>query len=78
MSRGCASPTSTLQARMGFLNSVSSSISTTRPTVSGPVTGPAAMTSSTSWPIRMKAASSSSGDTSQPGAPAWTASRSQL
>ena len=40
MSRGSGSPTSTLQALIGFLNSVSSSISATRPTVSGPVTGP--------------------------------------
>ena len=40
MSRGSASPTSTLTARIGFLNSVSSSISATRPTVNGPLTGP--------------------------------------
>ena len=34
-----------------------------------PVTGPSGMTSSTSWPIRINAASRSSGDTSQSGAP---------
>ena len=47
-------------ARIGFLNSVSSSISTTRPTVSGPVTGPTGMISSTSWPMRISVCSSSS------------------
>ena len=44
----------------------------------GPVTGPTGMTSSTSWPMRISVCSSSSADTSQPGAPAWTTSRSQL
>ena len=71
-------PKSTLTPRMGFLNSVSSSIAATLPTVSGPLTGPTGMISSTSWPMRMSVCSSSSADTSHPGAPAWTVSRSQL
>ncbi len=54
-------PTSTWQNRMGFLNSLSSSISTTRPATTGPVTGPSGRTSSISMPIRMKASASSSG-----------------
>ena len=78
MSRGCGSPTSTFTARIGFLNSVSSLISATRPTVSGPLTGPTGMMSSTSWPMRISACSRSSAGTSQPGAPAATTSRSQL
>ncbi len=39
--------------------------------VSGPVTGPTGMISSTSWPMRISVRSSSSADTSHPGAPAW-------
>ncbi len=78
MSRNSDSPTSTLTARIGFLNSMSSSISATRPMINGPLTGPTGMTSSTSWPMRINVCSSSSGATSQPGAPARTISRSQL
>ena len=78
MSRTSGSPTSTFTARIGFLNSVSSSISTTRPIRSGPATGPSGMTSSTSCPIPMSVRANSSDDTSQPGAPAATTSRSQL
>ncbi|SLH37720.1 Uncharacterised protein [Mycobacteroides abscessus subsp. abscessus] len=63
-------PTSTLQNRIGFLNSVSSVISTTRPTTSGrsmsPPTRSSRSTSSTSSPTRTNPASSSSGVTDQP------------
>src|SRR3954468_4358139 len=55
-----SSPTSTWQYRIGFLKPVSSSISSTRPTTSGPVTGSGRWISSTSRPSRTKAASSSS------------------
>jgi hypothetical protein len=55
MPRGSSSPTSTRQKRIGFLNSVSSVISTTRPTTTGPVTSAGPWTSSTSNPTRTNA-----------------------
>src|SRR3712207_116306 len=60
MPRGSASPTSTWQKRIGFLKPVSSSIPSTRPTTSGPVTPAGRWTSSTSRPSRTKAVSRSS------------------
>src|SRR5919205_3159140 len=60
MPLGSASPTSTWQYRIGFLKPISSSISRTRPTTSGPVTSAGRWTSSTSRPSRTKAASRSS------------------
>ena len=44
-----------MQYRMGFLRPVSSSISATRPTTTGPVTWPSGVTSSTSSPTRTNA-----------------------
>src|SRR3954462_1027139 len=70
-----SSPTSTWQYRIGFLKPVSSSISSTRPVTSGPVTGSGRWTPSTSKPIRTNAASSSS--TEMPAGRA-TSSASQL
>jgi hypothetical protein len=58
--RSSASATSTMQYRIGFLNSVSSVISTTRPTTTGPVTGPSGVTLSTSSPTRTNASASCS------------------
>ncbi len=60
MPLGSASPTSTWVYRIGFLKPVSSSISSTRPITSGPVTSPGRWISSTSRPRRTKVASSSS------------------
>src|SRR4051794_17380671 len=57
---GSTFPTSTWQYRIGFLKPVSSSISSTRPTTSGPVVCGGRTTSSTSNPRRTKAVSSSS------------------
>src|SRR6266704_6200738 len=60
--RGAASPTSTWQYRIRFLYPVSSSISRTRPTTSGPSTVDArSTTSSTSMPTRTSASSSTAG-----------------
>src|SRR5690606_38383905 len=59
-------PTSTRQYRIGFLNSVSSSISATLPTTSGPVTLPTCSTPSTSTPRFTNASTSPSGVTSSP------------
>src|SRR4051794_8094936 len=60
MPLGPSSPTSTCVNRMGFLKPVSSSISWTLPTTSGPVTGSGRWISSTSRPSRTKAVSRSS------------------
>src|SRR4051794_19378684 len=62
MPRGSDSPTSTRVKRIGFLKPVSSSISSTLPTTSGPVTSSGRWISSTSSPRRTKAVSRSSTD----------------
>jgi hypothetical protein len=59
---GSGFPTSTWHQRMGFLNSVSSSISRTRPTTTGPVTSGAGWISSISRPTLTNASPISSAD----------------
>src|SRR5215468_7667452 len=62
--RGFSSPTSTWHQVTGFLNLVSRSISSTRPTTSGPSTVDRRSTiSSTSMPMRTSACSSAAGCT---------------
>ncbi|SKV10698.1 Uncharacterised protein [Mycobacteroides abscessus subsp. abscessus] len=78
ISRGSASPTSTRQKRIGFLNSVSSVIWATRPTTRGPVTGPGITTSSTSWPMRIRVSSISAAVAVNSGAPTRNTSSNQL
>ena len=72
--RGSDSPTSTWQKRMGFLNSVSSSMCSTRPITSGPVISGNDSMSSISKPTRTKPASISSVVADQVGSPARSTS----
>jgi hypothetical protein len=75
---GSASPTSTLTARIGFLNSVSSSISSTRPIGQRTADRADGMISSTLVSDADQRLLELIEGTSHPGEPAATTSRSQL